>query len=96
MDVSAVRSHLAAECTFPVDRETVLDRVGDVDLDGVASEQETVATVLERTDVEIFHSARAVAVTLQGSVGAAYVGRKRYDDRNGESQGPDDRTVHSF
>ena len=85
MEVSRLRSALDAEFTFPVHRKTLLESVGNVELDGVAAESETVATVLERTDERTFASSQALYETLVGSVPDGYVGRKYYDDRSGAS-----------
>ena len=85
MEVTRLRSALEEEFSFPVDRETLVHRAGEVDLDGVAPESETVATVLERTDERTFASSQALYETLVGSVSDGYVGRKYYDDRSGTS-----------
>ena len=104
MEVSRLRSALEAEFAFPVDRETLVQRAGDVELDGVAAESETLAEVLERTDERRFDSSQALYETLVGSVPDGYVGRKYYDDRSGTSPdewrgavpGSRDRTVRSL
>lgn len=83
MDFSEVRTHLVRECQFPIDHDTLVERVGDVALDAPTAEAETLATVLERTDETTYRSVDDVHATLVGTVGDAYVGRKFYDDRSG-------------
>jgi len=104
MEVTRLRSALEAEFAFPVDRETLVQRAGDVEIDGVAAESETLAAVLELTDERTFASSQALSETLVGSVPEGYVGRKYYDDRSGTSPdawrgsapGSRDRTVRSL
>lgn len=96
MELSAVRQQLESEFTFPLDRERLLERAGDVELEGVPAETETIGAVLERTDEQSFVSAKALSETLVGTVDGAYVGRKYYDDRSGEEPIAQERTVHSL
>lgn len=81
MRLSDARDRFVSEFTFPVEREQVLDSLGDVEIDGPTNDPETVGEVLERTDAESFHSADELYDTIIGSIGSDYVGRRFYDDR---------------
>lgn len=83
MDFSEVRTHLHEECDFPVEHETLVAEVGDVELETTTAESETIGTVLTRTDETTYRSVDDVYTSLLGTLGESYVGRKYYDDRNG-------------
>jgi hypothetical protein len=96
MDFSEVRDHLEQEYRFPVGQETLVSRIGSVELAATTTDPETTATVLNRTDRTTYRSARDVYETLVGTVGDAYVGRKYYDDRSGVRAVTHDRPVVSL
>ena len=81
MRLSDARDRFVSEFTFPVERETVLKTIGDVEIDGLTDDPETVGDVLHRTNSEAFHSADELYDTIIGSIGSEYVGRRFYDDR---------------
>jgi len=84
MDFSQVREFLDQECSFPVAQETLVQQVGDTDLDTLeaqATETETIATVLGRTEESTYQSADDAYHAIIGAVNDAYIGRKYYDDR---------------
>lgn len=95
MDFGEVREVLDQECQFPADQSTILECVGEVPLDGVVDDTETVRTVLERAEETTYRSAGHVYETLAGTVSGAYVGRRRYDDRGGTRAIPHDRSTES-
>lgn len=96
MDVSAVRESLDQVCDFPVDHGVVIDRIGNVELDAPTAGSETVATALSRTEQTTYRSAKDIVTTLKGTVGAAYVGCRYYDDRSGARATPADRRARSL
>jgi len=81
MRLTDARDRFVSEFTFPVERDAVLDRLGDVEIDGPTEDPETVGEVLERSGVESFQSADELYDTIIGSIGSGYVGRRFYDDR---------------
>lgn len=86
MDVSNVREILDQECNFPADKETIVEQVGDTELEALEAhetEAETIATVLDRTEESTFHSVADAYNAILGAVTDPYVGRKYYDDRGG-------------
>jgi hypothetical protein len=86
MDFSQVRELLDQECNFPIDQETLVQQVGDTELDALeaqATEAETVATVLSRTEESTYQTADDAYHAIIGTVNDAYIGRKHYDDRAG-------------
>ncbi|PSP72733.1 hypothetical protein BRC86_11625 [Halobacteriales archaeon QS_3_64_16] len=81
MRLSETRDRFASELTFPVEHETVLDELGDAELDAPYGEPESIGDVLERSDESEYYSADELYDTLVTFVGDAYIGRKFYDDR---------------
>lgn len=88
MRLSNARDRFVGEFTFPVDRERVIETLGDVEIEGLTNDPETVGDVLERTDADAFHSADDLYDTIIGSISSEYVGRRFYDDR-GSNAGMD-------
>lgn len=66
---------------FPAQRETVMESVGDVELDAMFGDPETISEVLSRTDQAEFHNVDELYDALITFVGDQYIGRKFYDDR---------------
>lgn len=98
MDFSKVRETLDQECNFPVDQETLVEQVGDTKLEALeaqATEAETIATVLNRTEESTYQSVEEVYQAIMGSVTDAYIGRKYYDDRGGARRPARERGVSS-
>ncbi|MFB6104348.1 MAG: hypothetical protein ABEJ57_04590 [Halobacteriaceae archaeon] len=91
MDLSAVRDHIADRCEFPIEQDTLVDRVGDVRIDAPTTATASLETVLERSSETRYRSVDAVYTTVVGNVGEAFVGPKNYDDRAGARSGPPDR-----
>lgn len=86
MDFSQVREFLDQECNFPIEQETLVQRMGDAELDALeaeATEAETIATVLGRTGESTYRTADDAYHAIIGTVDDAYIGRKHYDDRGG-------------
>ncbi|SHH24166.1 DUF5789 family protein [Halobaculum gomorrense] len=90
MQLSEAREAFDDRLSFPVDRETVDDRVGDVRLEAPNGEDTTVGAVLERTETTEFASPGELHDTVAGLVDDAFVGRKRYDDRGNGGERRDD------
>ncbi|MFB6219152.1 MAG: hypothetical protein ABEH77_08280 [Halobacteriaceae archaeon] len=93
MRLAEARDRFVSEFSFPVEREVVLDRLGEVDIDAPAGEPDSVADVLGRTDQETFRSADELYDTILTYVGDQYIGRKYYDDRGMNVGGRDDEGV---
>lgn len=85
MRLPETREAFAERLTFPIDRETVIERVGDVTLQAPNGEDTTVAAVLDRSDETTYESAEELHDTLFGLVGDAFIGRKYYDDRGDQT-----------
>ncbi|MEZ3143755.1 hypothetical protein [Halobaculum sp. MBLA0143] len=84
MRLPETRDLFAREFTFPVACETVVDRIGDEELDAPNGGSETIGTVLGRCQEEEFRSADELYDALLTFVGDAYIGRKFYDDRGAQ------------
>lgn len=81
MRLSDARDRFVSEFTFPVERETVLEVLGDVELDGPTDDPDTIGEILDRTEETTFHSPDDLYDTIIGALGSEYVGRRFYDDR---------------
>jgi len=72
---------------FPADQETVVERLGTVELTNPAGETVTVGTVLERTDETTYPTPNDLYISLIGNLEDGFIGRKFYDDRAGSRAG---------
>lgn len=81
MRLPQTRDLFTREFEFPAHRDAVIDGVGDVELDAMYGEPETIAEVLSRTDQKEFDSVDELYDALITFVGEQYIGRKFYDDR---------------
>jgi hypothetical protein len=93
MRLAETRNLFARSLTFPADRETVLETVGDREIDAPYGEPETIEEVLSRTDEPSFTTADELFDTVLTNVGDQYIGRKHYDDR-GAQGGIETEEVH--
>ncbi|WP_435064808.1 DUF5789 family protein [Halobaculum sp. EA56] len=90
MQLSEAREAFEDRLSFPVDREPVRGRVGDVRLEAPNGEDTSVGAVLERAETPEFASAGELHDTVTSFVDDAFVGRKHYDDRGGGGERRDD------
>jgi hypothetical protein len=81
MRLSDARDRFVSEFRFPVEREAVLETLGDVEIEGLTDDPETVGEVLNRAGHDEFRSADELYDAIIGSIGSEYVGRRFYDDR---------------
>lgn len=72
---------------FPAGHDTVVDRLGDVELTSPDGETTTVEDVLERTDETTYRSPDGLYTSLVRNLEDGFVGRKYYDDRSGTGPG---------
>lgn len=91
MDLFAVRDHIQETCEFPVDHDTLIAAVGDIEIDAPDNRSVTLETVLSRTSDDNYHSIETLYRTVKGNLGAAFVGPRHYDDRAGARSTPSDR-----
>lgn len=99
MLLSELPAYLETELSYPVELETVIEQAGTVEIEAPdAGDSETIASVLEPLASSSFESPADLYLTIYGSVGDDYIGRKFYDDRGSNPmearRGPvDDRNV---
>lgn len=93
MRLAEARDRFVSEFNFPVEREAVIEQVGEVPLDAPAGEPDSVADVLGRIDQQTFRSADELYDTILTYVGDQYIGRKHYDDRGMNVGGRGDEGV---
>ena len=90
---SAARDLFEAELTFPADAATVVETVGDRELDAPGGPSVSVESVLARTDEPRFRTAAELHETVLANLGEDYVGRKKYDDRSSNHVRDDEETL---
>lgn len=94
MRLAETRDLFASEFTFPVERSTVIERVGETPLEAPTGESESIADILEIADQAEYDSPDELFDALVTYVGDEYIGRKFYDDRGATIQ--DDLDEVSF
>lgn len=101
MFLSELQTYLAREFTYPVDRNTVIQRIGSLEIEAPnTDDSETVTTILQPLGIATFESSDDLFETIFGNVSDEYIGRKYYDDRGGNQlevhPGPMDERDISF
>jgi len=74
---------------FPVDHDTVVEQLGDVELTTPAGDVVTVGATLGRTNESSYHSPEGLYTSLMRDLEDGFIGRKYYDDRAGTESGTD-------
>lgn len=90
---SDTREAFVRECSFPTDRESVIESVGNLAIASPNGEDIDVETVLERSEETTFVSARELHSTIMGNLPDDYVGRKNYDDRSSTLHQKNERSL---
>ena len=72
--------------SYPIDRETIIETMGETQIESPNGPGETIAETLERSGREEFRSAQELTNAFLGTLSDEYIGRKYYDDR-GDNQG---------
>ncbi|GAB6861649.1 hypothetical protein ACFR97_15225 [Haloplanus litoreus] len=101
MMLNELRERLEDEFTYPVDRASVLARIGASEIEAPDSQEtETVSTIIDSVGQGTYNSADELFTTILGNVSDEYIGRKFYDDRGGNpaetASGPRDESDVSF
>jgi hypothetical protein len=88
LDFGRLDDELASE-TYPVERETLLSKYGDYEIE-TASGSQTLRSILGgqemETDGHEYDSADAVQQAVLNMVGSGAVGREEYSDRGGTNR----------
>lgn len=89
MEIQNLREHFAGEIEFPTDLETVLDEVGETEVDAPDRDVSmTVAEILGHLDEGSYGTAGELHETVLTNVPDEYVGRENYSDRAPEGNHP--------
>jgi hypothetical protein len=67
--------------SYPTDRQTVIDTMGETRIESPNGPGETIAETLRRSGTEEFRSAQELTDVFMGTLSDEYIGRKYYDDR---------------
>jgi hypothetical protein len=92
MRLPETRDLFARELTFPTSHGSVVESIGDEEIEAPTGHSETIAEVLERTSRDEYDSADELYDALMTFVSDAFIGRKFYDDR-GSSPKSDEEEV---
>ncbi|MBV0924706.1 hypothetical protein KTS45_10900 [Halomicroarcula limicola] len=84
------------ELDFPAEKETVVETVGDREIESQGGDNDTVEEIVERSETEEFESAEELHTTMMNYLDADHVGRENYSDRSDESAGDDDQDEESL
>ncbi|GAA0527368.1 hypothetical protein SAMN04488066_11431 [Halorubrum aquaticum] len=91
MLLSALSESLERELTYPIESETVVDRMGTVRIEGPNGDgDQTIASILEPIGTTSFDSADGLFATIYGNLSDDHIGRKYYDDRGTQQEPRDD------
>lgn len=100
MDLNDLPDYFDEELEFPVEKPTVRERVGDVEIEAPDTEDSvTIASLLDDMGEDSYESADMLYQTLSGQLPEEFVGRKFYDDRGPNvegDEGPSDGENQSF
>ena len=86
MRLSETRDLFVSRFEFPVDRNEVIERVGDIEIDAPTGEAERIGTIIDRSEQNTFASSEELQDLIITFVGDQYIGRKFYDDRGSTLQ----------
>ena len=84
--------------SYPIDRETVIETMGETTIESPNGPGETIAETLRRSGTEQFRSAQELTDAFMGTLSDEYIGRKFYDDRgdnHGDTPGAESREPDS-
>ena len=93
MRLPETRDLFARELTFPTSYQTVIEAIGDQELQAPTGQSETIEEVLDRTSNEQYRSADELYDALMTFVSDEFIGRKFYDDRGTTPKDGDDDEV---
>lgn len=99
MQVENLASYLDEELVYPIDRASVVEQIGPVEIEAPdQDDSESIDTIIRSVGQESYDSADELYTTIIGNVSDEYIGRKFYDDRGHHgvdtSEGPqEDRDV---
>lgn len=90
MRLPETRDLFTRELQFPVTCESVVETVGERELEAPNGADTTVGAVLNHCTEREFDSADELYDSVVMHVGDGFVGRKKYDDRGGQPSGAED------
>ena len=93
MRLPETRDLFARELTFPTSSQTVIEAIGDEELQAPTGQSETIEEVLDRTSNEQYRSADELYDALMTFVSDEFIGRKFYDDRGTTPKSDDEEEV---
>jgi len=84
MKLEELPAYLESELTYSLSHDSVLERVGSVEIDAPDSDEaERISAIIDAVGQESYDSADELYEAIIGNVGDEFIGRKFYDDRGG-------------
>lgn len=82
MKIENLPGYFDEQLTYPADRATVIERLGEVEVEAPdQDDSETISTIIRPLSDETYGSADELYTTIIGNLNEEYIGRKFYDDR---------------
>lgn len=88
MHYTDVKQLVDQSIEFPVEHATLIDQVGEVELMAPTGDSVTIGELLEMVGERTYQCSDTLYITIVGTLGDAFIGRKYYDDRGGMHGGP--------
>jgi len=67
--------------SYPIDRQTVIETMGEQTIESPNGGGKTIAEIMDHAESETYDSPRALYEEFLSCLGDQYIGRKFYDDR---------------
>ena len=88
MKVNELADYLEGELSYPIERTSVMEAIGDVEIESPDNGRtETIGDTLEPLNEESYSSSDELLHAIVGTLGDEYIGRKFYDDRGPNPEG---------
>lgn len=89
MEIQNLRDHFVDEIEFPTDLETVLDEVGETEIDAPDNDTSmTISNILGHVNEGEYETPSELREIILANVPDEYVGRENYSDRGPEGNRP--------
>jgi len=96
IEASEARELFEQELNYPVERDTVVETVGEREIEAQGGDDDTIEEIIESGDTAEFESAEALHTTMMNYLDTDHVGREGYSDRSTESTPDDDQDDESL
>lgn len=89
MEAQNLQRYLEAELEFPTDQQTILDDIGETEIDAPDGDTSmTIGEILEPIHEDSYETSDELREIIMTNLPEEYVGRSRYSDRGPEGDRP--------